>query len=255
MRYVLIGVLVALGAGCKYNKETVPASRAPVDVRVPNQQKVVALATEQAVEALDLSKLQGKSVAIELTGVFPHSEEDLLAYVRAQVEAKLARSGARVVAQPPVLVVPGAENAATRPGGGSVGALTLADPPDVRLLVGVSWGGIDIRDKVTTDEPLLTKQIGLAAGGLIAATLLVVISDSSFRQTFAVLGGAGTVAGSALWYKKKSPFPHVVTLYGRMRVVAQAVPTKEGTAFTTEGTGESKIVTDDRNPEGYMVVK
>src|SRR5438046_1624199 len=128
-KLLLIGALAAVCA-CKYNKETVPVRRAEADIRVPNQQRVVALATDQAVEALDLSKLQGKSVAIELTGVFPHSNEDLLGYLRAQVEAKLARAGARVLVQPPLLILPGAQPAAAGAASASAaqGALALSEP-------------------------------------------------------------------------------------------------------------------------------
>lgn len=253
--WLLVGAMLCV-CSCKYNKETVPIRRAPTDIRIPNQQRVVALATDQAVEALDLKPLAGKSVAIELTGIFPHSYDDLLHYLRAQVEAKAARAGARVIAQPPVLVVPGIEGATTTTAQPAVeGALKLSEEPDYRLLVNVSWGGADVRDKVTTDEPLLTKQIGLGAGGLISGVLLFVISDSAFRKGFAGVGTVVTVGGSIGWFWKKSPFPHVKTLIGRARVVVQGVPTKEGTAFTTEGAGESRLVNDERVPEGYMVVK
>jgi hypothetical protein len=254
VQLTVIGAIATLCA-CKYNKETVPVRRSEREIRVPNQQRVVALAADQAVEALDVSKLEGKSVAIELTGVFPHSHEDLLDYLRARVEAKLARAGARVLTQPPLMIVPGAEPGALKPASSAQGMLALSEPPDYRLLVNVSWGGADIREKVTTDEPLLTKQIGLAAGGLITGSLLVTISDSPFRQTFATLGMLGTVGGASLWFLKKSPFPRVITLIGRVRILAEAIPTKEGIAFTTEGVGESKIVNDERSPEGYMVVE
>lgn len=257
MKHVVLGAVLCIAAGCKYNRETVPVARSSAELRVPNQQRVLALAADQAVEALDLSKLQGKSVAIELTGVFPHSQEDLFGYLRAQVEAKAARAGAHVVAQPPVLVVPSAEGTAARPAAGvaSLGTLTLGDPPDFRLLVNVSWGGADIRDKMTTDEPLLTKQIGLAVGGFISGLLLNTLSDSDFRKTCATVQMVGSVAGAGAWYLKKSPFPHVITVIGRVRVVAQGVPTRDGVAFMTEGSGESKIVNDERSPEGYMVVR
>ncbi|HEY1558065.1 MAG TPA: hypothetical protein VGF94_24715 [Kofleriaceae bacterium] len=256
MREFLVVVIGAVAlAGCKYNKETVPVRRAEADVRVPNQQRVVALATDQAVEALDLSKLQGKTVAIEVSGVFPHSQDDLLAYLTAQVEAKLSRAGARVQSQPPLVVVAGAQPGAAPPLLPAQGALALTEPPDYRLLVDVSWGGADVREKVITDEPLLTKQIGLAAGGIVGGVVLDTISDTSFRQTFATLGAAVAVAGAAIWYWKKTPFPRVTTLLGRVRILAQAIPTKEGVSFTTEGVGESKIINDDRSPEGYMVVR
>jgi hypothetical protein len=240
-------------AGCKYNKETVPRLREPQAVRVPAQQRVVALATDQAVEALDLTPLKGKTVALEVAGVFPHTQEELLGYLRAQVEAKVARSGARVIMQDPVLVLPGATTSTTAAGGATGGALALSEPPDFKLLVNVSWGGIDIRDKETTDEPLLTKQIGLAATGLVSGVLLDMTSDSTFRTTFATLGAVGAIAGAGVWAYIKSPFPHVYTLIGRVRIVAQGIPTKDGTAFSTEGSAESRIVDDQRSFEGYKV--
>lgn len=253
--WLLCGAILSALCACKYNKETVPIRPAPSDIRVPNQQRVIALATDQAVEALDFKALTGKSVAVELSGIFPHSYDDLLHYLRSQVEAKAARAGARVIAQEPVLVVPGATEAAATTGPATQGALQLAEQPDYRLLVNVSWGGADVRDKVTTDEPLLTKQIGLGVGGLIAGMLLLEISNSAFRQTFAVAGTVVTVGWSIGWFYKHTPFPHVKTLIGRARIVVQGLPTKEGTAFTTEGAGESKLVNDERVPEGYMVVE
>jgi hypothetical protein len=253
--WFLCAAFLSALCACKYNKETVPIRQAPSDIRVPNQQRVIALATDQAVEALDFKALAGKSVAIELSGIFPHSYDDLLHYLRAQVEAKAARAGARVIAQEPVLVVPGAEAGTTVPGPATQGSLQLTEQPDYRVLVNVSWGGADVRDKVTTDEPLLTKQIGLGVGGFIAGMLLLEISDSAFRQTFAVSGTLLTVGWSVGWFFKHTPFPHVKTLIGRARIVAQGLPTKEGTAFTTEGAGESKLVNDERVPEGYMVVE
>ena len=81
---LVIAGAIAVLSSCKYNKETVPIRRAETDIRVPNQQRVVALATDQAVEALDFTKLAGKTVSIELTGVFPHSYDDLLAYLQAR---------------------------------------------------------------------------------------------------------------------------------------------------------------------------
>ena len=254
MRLSTLFLVGSLAAGCKYSKETVPTTRGTEAVRVPNQQRLVAIATDQAVEALNFAPVKGKSVSLEVHGVFPHSDEELLGYLRAQVEAKLSRAGARIVEQAPVLVVPGAAGTTPATGGASAGAFALTDPPDYRLLVNVSWGGIDIRDKEVTDEVLLTKQIGLAGGGLVGGVLLDTISDSSFRKTFATAGAVLAIGGAILWgVKIHTPFPHIITMIGRVRIVAQGLPTKEGTAFTTEGSAESKIVNDPRVPEGYMV--
>src|SRR5688500_8221824 len=89
-RGLLALTALALTYGCRYSKETVPVSRSYDHVRVPNQQRLVALATDEAVEALDFTPLAGKTVSLQVSGVFPHSSEDLLAYLTGQIEAKMA---------------------------------------------------------------------------------------------------------------------------------------------------------------------
>jgi hypothetical protein len=255
---VLLAALAAtaVASGCKYSKETVPVTRSYDAVRVPNQQRLVALAADEAVEALDFRPLAGKTVAVEVQGVFPHSNEDLLGYLTARVEAKLAKSGARVIQTAPVIVLPGTTMAtAAAPPTGMTHGLQLSEKADYRLLVGVSWGGIDTRDKVRTDEPLLTKQISLGVGGLLGGLFLASLSDSSFRQNFSMGVAIAAPVGAWLWYRKDSPFPHTYTLMGRVRVLAQGFPTGEGVAFSTEARGESKLIVDETNPEGYMVAQ
>ena len=256
MRRTGVVVLLLTLVGCKYSKETVPMTRAFDAVRVPNQQRLVALATEQAIEALDFKALAGKTVALEVSGVFPHSHVDLLDYLTAQLEAKLARAGARVLHPAPFLVVPGVAAEGAAPASeGATQALTLSQQADYRLLVGVSWGGIDTRDKVRTDEPLLTKQIGIGVGGLLGGIFLYALSDSAFRKNFSAGVAIAAPVGAFLWYRKKSPFPHTYTLIGRVRVVASGIPSGEGTAFTTEGKGQSQVILDEYAPEGYMVAR
>jgi hypothetical protein len=284
---------------CAYSKETVPQARSVSEVRVPNQQRLVALAVEEAVESLDFKAIAGKTVSIELTGIFPHSNEDMLDYLVQQVESKLARSGVRVVIAAPTAEprAVGRETAAPTSAGVAIAAAPVAEPrpgplapppvtpswlhpgaakskpppaappptgpapvalpaghePDYRLLVGVSWGGIDTRDKVRTDEPLLTEQLSLAVVGVLGGGALIAESNSTFRTVMSANFMLAAVAGSIVWYVKKTPFPHVYTLIGRVRVVARGIPTKEGTAFTTEGSGSSKVIIDERNPEGYRL--
>jgi len=253
VRWLWAAAVCGVLGGCKYSKETVPVDRSFTAVRVPNQQRLVALASEEAVEALDFKQLTGKSVVVELSGVFPHSDSDLLDYLRAQVEAKLARAGARVLHPAPALLIPGDATAAAAPAApGATSVLELSEPADVRLLIGISWGGIDTRDKVRTDEPLLTKQVGLAAGGLLGGLVLFELSSSSFRKGFSAGIMLAAPIGAYLWYRHKSPFPHTYTLIGRVRVVAHAIP-QAGVSFTTEGRGTAKVIVDERSPEGYMV--
>ena len=280
---------------CKYSKETVPEARSVKSVRVPNQQRLLALAVEEAVESLDFKQITGKTVRVELTGVLPESGDDMLDYLTQQVEAKLARSGVRVLGVAPAAApragggettagISAAAVEAPRPGPlapvkevpswakPSLAKKAAAPPPpppevkpmsasgaaggrepDYRLLVGVSWGGIDTRDKVRTDEPLLFGQLSLAGGGLLGGSAMIVASDSTFRKGMSGFLMVSAIAGAATWFFVKTPFPHMYTLMGRVRVMVRGIPTGAGTAFSTEGNGTSKIIVDERNPEGYLL--
>lgn len=234
--------------GCKYSKETVPVSRDNAAIRVPNQQRIVALAVEQAVDALDFAELSGKSVTLEFSGVFPHSDVEVLAYVRTQLSTRLTRQGVRVIEPAPTIVLPGGAVAST-------GATTvvLSDPADYTLKVGVAWGGIDTRDRVRTDEPLLTKQVGLGVGGLLAGLALLTIWDNKYGIILGVGSALRSPLGAWYWSRKETPFPHTYTLIGRVRLLVHATPTAAGTPITKEGVGESRILVDDTSAEGYML--
>jgi hypothetical protein len=259
---LLVLFLAPLGAACKYNKETVPLTRSEAAIRVPNQQRIVSLAVEQAVEGLDFADLAGKSVSIEITGVFPHLEFDLLDYLRAQLVTRLTKQGVRVVNPIPAILLPGQAEAAPATGGApalpavppsSSTAVTLAEPADYRLLVGVSWGGIDARDKVRTDEPLLTKQVGLGVGGLLAGLALLTIWDNRYGIILGIGTAVGSPVGAYLWYSKETPFPHTYTLIGRVRLLVHALPNVEGAPITKEASGESRVIVDETSAEGYML--
>lgn len=259
MRWTCVLCLLVSLAACKYDKETVPVKRDKVAVRVPNQQRIVALAVEEAIESLDFQALAGKTVSLEMNGVFPHSNEDLLDYIMGRIVGKLSRAGAVVVPDVPVVMVPGLPGQALGTGTISAGSaspagmLTLTDPPDFRLVVGVSWGGLDTRDKVRTNEDLLTKQLGLGVGGLLAGLVLFSVADSTNGNVLATMSTFGAPIGAAVWTWKRSPFQHTYTLLGRVRVVVDGLPVKGGTAFKTEGKGVSKIVVDETVNEGFML--
>ncbi len=246
MRVVASALLLA-AAGCAYSKETVPLDRQPIPIRVPNQQRLLAIAVDEAVEALDLMALKGKSVRVERAGVLPHSDADLLDYVQLQVEGKLARIGARVIDRPePLVFVPGISGPAL--------VAQKEEVPDYRVAIGISWAGVDSRDRVRTDEPLLTKQLGLLVGGPLAGYALFNSGESSANRS--MIGGLvtfGAPAAALLWAKADRPFKHTFTLMGRARIVANARPTHGGDPFTTEGIGSSKLVVDDNSPEGYLL--
>ena len=241
-------------SGCAYNKELAPVAPAFTAAHVANQQRVMALAVDEAVEALDLSKLSGKTVSIEIAGVFPHSDEELLSYLTMQVEGKAVRAGAKIVKPGlPQVVVPGISNPVSLP--------EKLPTPDYRIGIAVSWAGIDNRHKVTTDEKRLTGQVGTALGGIVGGYAMQNVGESGVRSVvpgndtapkMLMYGGPIIAAVWALW---KPPVLHTWTLVGRARIVVHGNPTGSAPAFQTEGSGASKIVIDEGSPEGYQVLR
>src|SRR5262245_61263929 len=88
----LLVLAAALACG-GYSKETVSLYRDHVGMRVPNQQRLLALSTDEAIARLDFKNLAGKKVVVEMTGIFPHTRQDVLDYIEGQVEGKIARDG------------------------------------------------------------------------------------------------------------------------------------------------------------------
>lgn len=222
---------------------------------VANQQRVMALAVDEAVAALDLEKTAGKTVSFEIAGVFPHSDDELMNYLLMQVEGKAVTAGAKVLKPPPAqVVVPGISSPIT------VGKDPLP-VPDYRLAIAVSWAGIDNRHKATTDEKRLTGQVGTALGGIIGGFALQNVGESGVRSVvpgndtapLMLMVGGPLIAG--VWAFWKPPVLHTWTLVGRARLVVHGNPTGAAPAFQTEGSGSSKIVIDEGSPEGYQMLK
>jgi hypothetical protein len=233
-----------------YSKETVALYRDNVGLRVPNQQRLVALSTDEAVERLDFAALAGKKVVVELSGIFPHSRDDLMGYVQAQVEGKLARSGAIVVESGGALIVPSLPG--QQPAVDSVGAIRLDPDADYRVVIGVSWGGVDTHDKKTVNTSLLLKQVGTGAGGALGGALLIGNEDSTIALIGAIVALAAP-AGALVWYFIQPPTLHIYRLIGRVRLTVTAMPLGEGTAFQTIGEGQTEILIDPTAEEGFIL--
>jgi hypothetical protein len=248
----LLSTISALVTACGgYSKETVSLYRDHVGVRVPNQQRLIALATDEAVARLDFKPLAGKKVIIELSGVFPHTRGEVLDYIQGQVEGKIARDGGLVISAGQIVVATPEGSGADLTPAGSL-SLTPADA-DYRVIIGVSWAGVDTNDKKTINMPLLTRQVGLMAGGLVAGIVGAVSSDAT---TASILGIAGLAAigGGAIWYFVQPPTLHVYRLLGRVRVSVNAVPiVPGGTAFQTVGEGQTELLVDPTAEEGYVL--
>lgn len=260
---VLLGVLAACGG---YSKETVSLYRDHVGMRVPNQQRLIALAADEAVARLDFKALAGKKVVVEMSGVFPHTRNDVLDYLQGQVEGKIARDGGLVISAGQLVVASGeGSDAAAAPAPIS---LTPSDA-DYRVVIGVSWAGVDTHDRKTVNVPLLTRQVGVIAGGAAALLLGVCClkeeTDLGMGITTSSISTAGTImmslgglaiAGGVIWNAVAKPTLHIYRLLGRVRVSVNAIPIQPGnTPFQTVGEGQTEVIVDPTAEEGYILVQ
>jgi hypothetical protein len=235
----LVAATLAM-AGCAWQKDTVPLAREAVAVRVPQQQRLIALAVDRAVAQLDFAPLRGQIVRTRVSGVLPHSREDLLDYVQSRVEGRLAEHGARVL--PP----------------GPTDAANGAHAHDVAI--GVSWGGIDTRVdhrvKWSRVGPYLVGLILGAAGTAVAAGALGSDDDGvAYAAPMGLTGGSVT----ALWgllYPLVADFTYdAESLQGRVRLTVSVMPpdgTSQGRVLVADG--ESDVTTIDPDADtGHML--
>jgi hypothetical protein len=301
---MLLGVgVLTLVAGCAYTKEFVPIQVQPAGVRVPNQQRLVAKSASEAVKQactkLNLKQYAGKSVRVEINGVFPHSADDLLNYVATAVEAEAAAAGLMVLPRPdphfvPQVIVnssppprraemPLPVASAEPPGHKFVGkerppqpapqpsvpaAVVEApaaapeptappvapwlppeqQPADLRLVVSVDWGGMDVRDEKFLKEWPLLGQIGLGGLGLAG----IIGGAAGNNGTVTVAGTIGLV-GAVVWQVFDSSMDHTYTLDGRVQLTLRTIPhnPREPVGIGI-GNGESRIVVDPKDQYGYQ---
>jgi len=122
------------------------------------------------------------------------------------------------------------------------------DEVDVRLVVAVDWGGIDIRDEKYVSQGKAAGQ-GLAGG---ASVVTLVIGIAAAVPPAAIIGGVGLL-GSGVWLAASPPTAHSYTLMGRVQVTIRAVPTVAGLpAGVATGAAESTVVADPRLEQGFV---
>lgn len=253
LRRTILSLALATTVACGgYSKETVSMYREHVGMRVPNQQRLLALATDEAVERLDFKALAGRRVVVEMAGIFPHTRADVLDYIQGQVEGKLARDGAIVSSAASLLIAPPAAEgeAAAAPEGG---ALTFSEDAEYRVVIGVSWAGVDTHDRKSVNQGLLLRQVGLGVGGLVTGIALGSSDDPTAAGVGSIVGGLA-VLGAVGWYIFERPTLHTYRLLGRVRLSVQAVPLQGGLqAFSTVGEGQTELLIDPTAEEGYIL--
>lgn len=228
MRNTTMVLLLLLGlifSACGYTKEYVPIRSSASGIRIPNQQRLLAAAASRAVNracsqsTMKFTNYSGKTGRVEINGILPHSDRDLLDYIASGVEGYMARGG--------MLVLPRErrqkEKVAVHVGAGQA---QTTEVPDVRVLVSVDWGGIDLKDK---------KYI---VGGKVAGMVVVGIF------TWGI--------GAIIWGLASPPYGHIFTLDGKVKVTVQAVPVKAGSSYAIgAGEGSARIVIDTESDTGY----
>lgn len=257
----LVAALAITSAACGgYSKETVPLHR--VGMRIPNQQRLLALSTDEAVGRLNFKGLAGKKVVIEMAGIFPNTREDVLGYIQGQVEGKIARDGGLVISAGQSVVanvVASADGSAAEPGAKGTISLTPSDA-DYRVIIGVSWAGVDTHDRKVVNTPLLVRQLAVMGGGVgIAVVGPRVVHDARIANeslvSWIVAGvGLSLAVGGAIWYYRDDPTLHIYRLLGRVRVSVNAIPiVPGGTPFQTIGEGQTELLVDPTAEEGYIL--
>lgn len=290
MTHLTVGFAIALALlGCSSTKEYAPVAINPIQVGVPNQQRLLSSSAQDAVSQaalkLQLSRYAGKSVRVEVVGVGA-TEADLLSYVRTQVEAAAMVAGLRVL--PPerlitrAVLLADASGALGQPGQDArtgpiqsapvnlpgIGAepypprsdTTDATPPrlpagtepaDLRLIAAVDWGGIDIRDKKYTPAWPLAGQIAL---GTVGATAIGI--GAGDEEAAPIVIGAMMIAGAAIWFfAGPDHTAHTYTLAGRVRVTMHVLPQQRDLAgLSASGEGQSAVVVDSTKDDGYTVL-
>ena len=232
VQLLLFAAAFAVG-GCGSVKEFVPIRPMSVPLRMPNQQRIVAEATTEAVNRasadgkLNLSQYKGLKGRVEVNGVFPHSGSDLLDFIASAVEGSMMQAG--------MLVLPRPHPFSVRAEGGA-SSVTIIPPPaapetadaksDVRLVASVDWGGVDYEEA----RELL--------GGRVA--LAIVLSVLT-------LGVAGIIYIAVTDF-----YDHTFTLKSRVHITLRALPTTTNLrGGIGVGEADSKIVIDARSASGY----
>jgi hypothetical protein len=279
-------ICVVLLFGCSSIKEYAPVVTGPAFTPVPNQQRIVSNSADQAVkkaaEQLGLARYKGRTARVEVVGVYPGEDTSLLDYIRATIEGIAMRAGMRVLppldkekvgggvvvlpvvgnapaqtAVPPsatgtnsaaISTVPSPQQAAVR----SLSNLGTPEKEEVRILAKVDWGGVDLKDHAYTKAWPLAGQILLAVVSTGFGIGLSFATESSAPGYILSIGGVG---GAVLWGVFGPDLEgHTFTVTGRTKVTIYTIPQADGLAGTQgEGEGESSIVIDSEDQDGYTV--
>jgi hypothetical protein len=92
---ICTAALAAAGCALPAEKNLVrlPINQKAQFVHVAIQQEVISKAINDFIKQISFKENLGGSAYVEICGVFPHTSEEVLEYIRASVEAKMAEDG------------------------------------------------------------------------------------------------------------------------------------------------------------------
>jgi hypothetical protein len=216
---LIVTFAVILTSNCAYKKLAVPHEVEPVGIKVPIQQKLMAEAVKQATSQLHLDVIRGKKVQIEISGIFPHTRKDLLDYIRFSVAKELAENGAIIM----------------KPEGLEEGE------PDAKVVVNVSWGGIDTEfERKVKSDVLLAEISGILVGSVGLPLFGALIGDETVTIIMLIIGGGIYLISQTamlIWAKPIKKYTKLIARVGLDIYVYQP----EG-VYTVHSEGSKEIV-------------
>jgi hypothetical protein len=163
--------------------------------------------------------------------------DELPGFVKAAIEAELAKAGAIVFVQKPTAIISGER-------------LPLSQQdPDFRVVASLVQGGIDASRKGDLDVGTLLLQGGLMAGGVV---LGVTLAEPIGPWAAAPAGSA--ILGGAVWMVLAPPLKYTYTLTSKVALSIYLLPQSGlGTFAGLSGAGE-KAMEIPATPEGPYVL-
>jgi hypothetical protein len=259
---VLVALVIFCLSACSVNKELIPLYPTSNNTQIANQQRLVSQAAREAVEqatagmALELYK--GKTARIEINGVFPHTRKQLLGYIVAAVEGAAAKAGVRIL--PPdftalgsSVVIEDSHDIAVKQSYSETQRALMGQIPELRLVISVDWGGVDIKEQRYTTWGRLGGQLSLIIGSVALATAVTFATEGEGIMVAGPVGGAGLLGG-ILWLIIDPPRAHLFTQTARVGVTLRVIPVAEGIPYAqTTGSGENSVVIDPEVDTGYTL--
>ncbi len=245
---VLLGTICLLVTGCTATRTQVQMDREPSTFRSTVMQGQMAKVVETAVLKQDFSALAGKTAVVEVNGLFPQTNTDMLAFVRTAIEARASQQGVKILAGVPC--TPTGAVGALSPSSEAVTPLCLPTVlPDYRLVVSVEVGGVEksVRRELQVGK-LIAQVLVMGALPLTAIAVGLVFSGAFFY--FLPFAGVALVTGAA-WMIISPPTEDFVRLRSKAQLLVHRIPREGGGTTVRSDGGNSDLELRPGDTDGF----